>query len=569
MVIVISLTKFFSRQLQGTDMKTRSHTLTAITSTLILATFIFGLFPAAAVASNNHYKLSFDKARSDKYSFEKNRSKENRSGKQCAKNKKGCDNSLSVPLYVKSNERVGKVTVRLEGGDLKVTYQVNDGWYIKQTNLDVSDNYNGLPLKADGSPNIEANPYKSKHFTPVKSADYTISASQWPLGTDLYVAAQAIVINKTLGKCEQRSASTHSRKSHKDFEHKISHGDKSLSKKGHGKNDREDRDDFYGKKSGNNKLTHAGYDDDGHDHGYKEGYKNGHKDDHDNEHHDSNYQENSYEMEAWAVVEKFPGQQTAGYFIYKLESCDPVQQSNIRFSDSIYTVNEEGPAAVITVVRSGNLDLAASVEYTTVDGSAVNGADYEFTNGVLNFAPGQTSAQFEVTPIDDSEVESVETLSLQLSNPLGAELGQQKIATLQIEDNDLASTAVIAIDRIEPNPVDESATVIIYVTRTGNTNVDATVEFGTIDGTAIGSTQCGAPASPIPFDYEQVGGTLFFDAGISELSIEVTTCNNNPRNDTDETFDIEIYNPMGAELADDGDGNPNSNSQTITIIEGS
>jgi hypothetical protein len=26
---------------------------------------------------------------------------------------------------------------------------------------------------------------------------------------------------------------------------------------------------------------------------------------------------------------------------------------------------------------------------------------------------------------------------------------------------------------------------------------------------------------------------------------------------------------MGAELADDGDGNPNSNSQTITIIEGS
>jgi hypothetical protein len=47
----------------------------------------------------------------------------------------------------------------------------------------------------------------------------------------------------------------------------------------------------------------------------------------------------------------------------------------------------------------------------------------------------------------------------------------------------------------------------------------------------------------------------------------VTTCNNSPRGDTTETFDIEIYNPMGAELADDGDNNPNSNIETITILD--
>ncbi|MGD8940927.1 MAG: Calx-beta domain-containing protein, partial [Gammaproteobacteria bacterium] len=205
----------------------------------------------------------------------------------------------------------------------------------------------------------------------------------------------------------------------------------------------------------------------------------------------------------------------------------------------------------------------------TMDGSAVNGADYVFASGVLNFAPGQSSAQFEVTPIDDSEIEPVESLTMKLSNPLGANLGQQKMATLEIEDNDQVTAAVIAIDRIIPNPVEESNTVTIYVTRTGDINVDATVDYGTLDGTAIGATQCGAPATPVPFDYEQVGGTLFFDAGVTELTIEVTTCNNNPRGDTTETFDIEIYNPVGAELFDDGDGNPFSNIETITILEAS
>ncbi len=485
-------------------MKTRLNPLTTMTSALIVALLIFSIFPVAAFATGNHHKHSDNKAWSKKGSFEKwskkSFSKEawsekGRAGKQCAKKQK-CDNSLSIPLYVEGGKRVGNVTVRLDGNDLKVNYQVNDGWYIKQTNLEVSDNYNGLPLKADGSPDVEAYQYNSKYFTPVKSADYTISASHWPLGTDLYISAQAVVVNETNGKCKQHSA-------------KTSYGDKSYSKG------------------------------------------------------------QSKELEAWALGEKFPGQIFAGYFIYNLESCDPVEKSIIQFSDAVYTVKEEGPVAVITLVRTGNLDLAASVEYTTMDGSAVNGADYVFASDVLTFAAGQASAQFEVSPIDDAEVESIETVSLQLSNPLGAELGQQNTAILEIEDNDEVSVAIIAIDRIVPNPVNEGDTVTIYVIRTGDLSANATVEFGTIDNTAIGATQCGAPATPVPFDYEQVGGTLFFDAGVTELSIEVTTCNNNPRGDIDETFDIEIYNPVGAELIDDGDGNPFSNIETITILEAS
>ncbi|MCG6968426.1 MAG: hypothetical protein LJE85_01545 [Gammaproteobacteria bacterium] len=515
-------------------MKTTTLKLPTTVSALLVAVFMLSLLPAAAMASGSHYKFSFDKEWTKKDRMEKSWSKKHRSAKGCAK--KGCDNSLSIPLYVKGDNRVGKVTVRLEGGDLKVQYQMNDGWYIKQTNLDIADSYNGLHLTPDGSPDVEAFVYNSKHFTPVKSADYTINAGQWVLGTELYIAAQAIVINKTSGKCDQHSAKGGYAKIHDDthaksFKHKKSH-----SKKG------ESHDKHY------------------RDHDYDEKHYG-----HDHEDHDQKDHANSVEKEAWALGEKFPSQQLAGYFTYMLESCDPVEQSVIQFSDAIYTVNEGDLEAVITVLRSGNVDQAASVEFTTTDGSAMNGVDYEFASGVLNFAAGQISAEFSVKPIDDTDIESVETVALQLSNPSNATLGQQNTSTLEIEDNDVAAASIIAIDRIVPNPVEESKTVTVYVTRTGNLSVDATVEFGTIDGTAIGGTQCGAPTAP--FDYEHVGGTLFFDAGVAELSIVVTTCNNSPRGDTTETFDIEIYNPMGAELADDGDNNPNSNIETITILD--
>jgi len=535
-------------------MKTRLNILPAIASALIAAVIIFGLFPATAVATGSHYERSgktwSKKAWTNKGWFEQSESKKKRHGKKCQK--KDCDNSLSIPLYVKGEKRVGKVTLRLEGGDLKVSYQMIDGWFIKQTNLNVSDNYNDL-VKADGLPDLEAYPYKSKHFTPVQSADHTISASQWALGLDLYFAVQATVINKTHGKCEQYSAKSRHSNSHDDSDHKKYQRKKS-DKKGH-----PDHEDYFKKGSRDHQYIRSGHDND----------KN-HENDH-HKHYNHKHQSNSKEMNAWALGEKFPNQEVAGYFIYKLESCDTVEQSTIQFSDAIYTVNEGEQQALITVVRSGNLAQASSIEFTTLDveEGALGGADYEFTSGVLSFEPGQTSAQFPVTLIDDTEVETVETLQLQLSNPLGATLGQQKMATLEIEDNDEVSEAVIAINRIEPNPANEGDTVIIYVTRTGDLSVNATVEFGTLDGTAIGATQCGAPATPVPFDYQQVGGTLFFDAGITELTIEVTTCNNNPRGDIDETFDIEIYNPMGAILSDDGDGNPYSNLETITIMEGS
>ena len=482
-------------------MKTTLTKLSAMTSAILFAAIMFSVFPAAVIAGGSHYGQSSNKDWSDNDRFEKSGSKTERSGRKCGK--KECDNSLSIPLYVKGDKRVGKVTVRLEGGDLKVTYQVNDGWYIKQTNLDLADSYNGLHLNSDGSPDVEAYPYKSSHFTPVKSTDYIISASQWPLGTELYVAAQAIVVNKTSGKCEKSHGGSHNEKDHHN--------------KSHDKNGHSDHDDFFKKASGHDKS--ASYDDSS-----------------DDSHSDHNGRKQGSEKEAWAVGERFPGQTLAAYFIYKLESCDPVQPGTIQFSDAIYTVVEDALEAVITVTRTGNVDQAASVDFTTLDGSAISGSDYDFTSGVLTFSPGQTNAQFTVTPIDDTEVESVETVGLQLSNPVGATLGQQNTAILEIEDNDVAPTTVVEFSQAEYVYMERVPFAVITVVRSGDLSAEAQVDYTTTDGTAVA-----------PNDYISTSGTLTFPPGVESITFQVRLINDREV-ESDETVLLELFNEVGASL---------------------
>jgi hypothetical protein len=72
----------------------------------------------------------------------------------------------------------------------------------------------------------------------------------------------------------------------------------------------------------------------------------------------------------------------------------------------------EGGGLVFTVVKNGT--GAASVSYTTANGSAGGGGDYHGVSGGLNFAAGESSKTVAVATIDDSIDEPSETLSLNL-----------------------------------------------------------------------------------------------------------------------------------------------------------
>jgi hypothetical protein len=110
----------------------------------------------------------------------------------------------------------------------------------------------------------------------------------------------------------------------------------------------------------------------------------------------------------------------------------------VRFSEASYTVAEDDQNATIAVSLSAPTTELVTVEYTTSDGTATAGSDYEAANGTLTFLPGVTEATFAISITADgaeAPAEADETVLLTLREPVNAVLGEPASATLTIEDD--------------------------------------------------------------------------------------------------------------------------------------
>ena len=85
-------------------------------------------------------------------------------------------------------------------------------------------------------------------------------------------------------------------------------------------------------------------------------------------------------------------------------------------------VNEADGAVGFLVTLDPAATGVVTVQYTTVDATAVAPTDYAATSGTLTFAPGDTRKQTALVPIvNDGEEDSGETFRLVLSNPTGSD----------------------------------------------------------------------------------------------------------------------------------------------------
>ncbi len=122
----------------------------------------------------------------------------------------------------------------------------------------------------------------------------------------------------------------------------------------------------------------------------------------------------------------------------------------IAFSSLTYTVEEGVQSATITVTLTGATALTATVDYATQDGTATGGDDYVAVSGTLTFTPGITSQAFSISILDDTVHEARETVSLILSNPSQAVIGDDNRATLAILDNDARRIYLPIVVRAQP-----------------------------------------------------------------------------------------------------------------------
>ena len=85
-------------------------------------------------------------------------------------------------------------------------------------------------------------------------------------------------------------------------------------------------------------------------------------------------------------------------------------------------VNEADGSVGFLVTLSPAASGTVTVDYATVDNTAVAGTDYTATSGTVTFAPGETRKSTALVPItDDGEEDSGETFHLVLSNPSGSD----------------------------------------------------------------------------------------------------------------------------------------------------
>jgi glucose/arabinose dehydrogenase len=116
---------------------------------------------------------------------------------------------------------------------------------------------------------------------------------------------------------------------------------------------------------------------------------------------------------------------------------DDDDRTDLTFSSP--TVNENDGTATV-IVKRGKTTAAASVDYTTVNDTAIVNSDYQAVSGTLTFAPGERTKVITIPIINDTVGEPNEKLKLQFSNPLGVGLNPLNNSTeITIVDNDPGS----------------------------------------------------------------------------------------------------------------------------------
>lgn len=89
--------------------------------------------------------------------------------------------------------------------------------------------------------------------------------------------------------------------------------------------------------------------------------------------------------------------------------------------------NESSKLVTVDVRLNGRSSHGVDVDWTTADGSAVAGVDYEAANGTLTFAPGETTKQISINVIGNTKPEQTKTFTISATGPENAAAGVVRI----------------------------------------------------------------------------------------------------------------------------------------------
>ena len=225
----------------------------------------------------------------------------------------------------------------------------------------------------------------------------------------------------------------------------------------------------------------------------------------------------------------------------------------VQFSQPVYMVTENGVTATITVTRTGDLSVTSTVQFATSDNTAFAGTDYGAASGPLTFVPGDDTETFTVGITDDTLDEATESVTLTLSNPNMATLGAQSTASLEITDDDPPPAITISdLSLAEGNSGTTSFIFTISLSALSGQQVDVT--YTTTNGTATSGS-----------DYTTTAGVATIPAGTGSVQVTVPVLGDNVV-EPDETFTVDLTNPVNATISDAQGLGTIQNDDTTTIL---
>ena len=206
----------------------------------------------------------------------------------------------------------------------------------------------------------------------------------------------------------------------------------------------------------------------------------------------------------------------------------------------------EGNSGQVDLIFTVQLSLApgpggATVDYNTVNGSAIAGVDYNTTSGTLTFGPTETSQTITVKVNGDAANEGDETLLIRLSAITGnAQFGDDEgLGT--IIDDDGGALPGISIDDDSVTEGNTGTTNMAFAVRLSKTSAaPVTAPFTVLNGSAVLGEDYNASTTTSP---------VFFAVGTTVQTITIPIVGETVP-EADETFQITLGVPAGATITD-------------------
>ena len=206
------------------------------------------------------------------------------------------------------------------------------------------------------------------------------------------------------------------------------------------------------------------------------------------------------------------------------------------FAQTSYNVLENAGTVQVVVTMDRIYAGSASINYTTLAGTAQAGIDYQTTSGVLTFNSGVISRTIVIPLINDTSAETDETFQVQLSNALAGGnpatiIGTNPI-TVNIIDDETAPNVRLQVSTLTISETGPNALVNVVLNRVYT--VDVIVEYQTFSGTGPNGAQSGSDftgtSSPV---------ALTFTPGQTQKTITVPILDDSIA-ESSETFRIQL-----------------------------